>query len=81
MNSFQFHQEKKKVILKLLVNSFSFEGETYIVDEKDNYRFRSININTHIDGSTSYDICSRSVKVKKALDNVIQLHQLSSKAA
>jgi hypothetical protein len=69
---------KRKVSM---ANSFSFEGETYILDEKDNYRFRSININTHIDGSTSYDICSRSVKVKKALDNIIQLHQLSSKAA
>lgn len=69
---------KRKVSI---ANSFSFEGETYIVDEKVSYRFRSININTHIDGSTSYDICGRSIAVKKALENVIQLNQLSSKAA
>lgn len=64
-----------------LVNSFSFEGETYIVDEKENYRFRSININTHIDGSRSYDICGRPVVVKKAQDNVISLSRFSNKVA
>lgn len=64
-----------------MANSFSLKGETYIVDELENYRFRTVNINTHIDGSTSYDICGRSIKVKKAMDNVILLHQLSSKAA
>ena len=69
---------KRKVSM---ANSFSLEGETYIVDEKENYRFRSININTHIDKSTTYDICGRIVAVKKALDNVISLPQLSSKAA
>lgn len=64
-----------------MANSFSLKGETYIVDELENYRFRTVNINTHIDNSTSYDICGRSIKVKKASDNVILLHQLSSKAA
>lgn len=64
-----------------LANSFSLHSEIYIIDEKDNYRFRSININTHIDGSMSYDICGRSVAVKKATDNVIEVSQLSSKAA
>lgn len=64
-----------------MANSFSLKRETYIVDELENYRFRTVNINTHIDGSRSYDICGRSIKVKKAMDNVILLHQLSSKAA
>jgi hypothetical protein len=64
-----------------MANSFSLKGDTYIVDEVENYRFRTVNINTHIDGSTSYDICGRSIAVKKAVDNVILLNQLSSKAA
>ena len=62
-------------------NLDSLKGETYVVDETENYRFRTVNINTHIDGSTSYDICGRPIAVKKAADNVILLHQLSSKAA
>jgi hypothetical protein len=71
-------KHKRKISL---ANSFSYEGKTYIVDEKEDYRYRSVNINTHIDGSTSYDICARPIAVKKALDNVIPLNQLSSKAA
>jgi hypothetical protein len=61
-----------------LANSFSLDAVTYVLNEKENYRFRSININTHIDGSISYDICGRSVAILKASENVIQL---SSKAA
>lgn len=64
-----------------LANSFSLNNKTYIVNEKENYRFRSVNINTHIDGSTSYDICGRLIAVMKQSDNVISLPQLSSKAA
>lgn len=72
----------KKVRRKIsLSNSFSLDSETYIVDEQENYRFRSVNINTHIDGSTTYDICSRPIKVKKSNDNVIEISGLSTKAA
>lgn len=60
-------------------NSFSLNSETHIVDEDQNYRFRSVNINTHIDGSISYDICGRLVRVKKANDNIISLPELSQK--
>lgn len=64
-----------------LSNSFSLNNEIYIINEKDNYRFRSVNINTHIDGSTSYDICGRSIAVLRASDNVISLPQFSNKSA
>lgn len=56
-----------------LANSFSLDGEIYIVDEKENYRFRSVNINTHIDQSRSYDICGRPIAIKKASDNITLL--------
>lgn len=69
---------KRKVSM---ANSFSLDGEAYIVDEVENYKFRSININTHVDKSTSYDICGRPVAVKKVVENVISLPLLSNKAA
>lgn len=62
-------------------NSFSYGGEVFIVDEKENYKFRSMNINTHIDGTASFDICGRHVKVKKASENVVFLEELPKKAA
>ncbi len=72
----------KKIKRKIsLSNSFSLNCKTYIINEDENYRFRSININTHIDGTISYDICGRPVKVKKASDNLVTLPQLSTKAA
>jgi hypothetical protein len=71
-------KEKRKVNLS---NSFSLHSEIYIIDEIENYRFRSININTHIDGSTSYDICSRLIKVKRASDNIVEMSSLSRRAA
>lgn len=46
-------------------HQFSFEGQAYIIDSERDYRYRSININKHIDGSTSYDIMGKIVKVKK----------------
>ncbi len=61
---------KRKISLS---NSFSWENEVHIIDEKENYRFRSININNHIDGSLSYDICGRSVSVKKASENILEI--------
>ena len=46
-------------------NTFSWQGEQYIVDEDRSYKFRTININTHIDGTNSFDILGREVKVKR----------------
>jgi hypothetical protein len=61
--------------------SFSFEAETYILDEDLKYKFRSININTHINGSQSFDIVGRPVKVKKASENIIHPKFSSADAA
>ena len=44
-------------------HTFSWEGNYYVIDEDRDYRFRTININNHIDGSTSFDIMGRKVKV------------------
>lgn len=62
-------------------NSFSFGAQTYVINGHINFKFRIININSHIDGSTSYDICGRPVTVQKASENKVSLEQLSKKAA
>lgn len=53
-------------------NSFSLDGQTHIVDENENYKYRTININTHIDQSVSYDISGRPIAVKKASENIVK---------
>ena len=42
-------------------NTFSWNGECYIVNEDRNYRFRSININTHYNGNITFDIMGKKV--------------------
>ena len=44
---------------------FSHSGKTFMVDEDRDYRFRRIWVNEHIDGSISYDIMNKRVKVIK----------------
>ena len=61
--------------------SFSFGGETYVLEETFKYKYRSININLHIDGSQSFDIVGRPVKVKKASENVTKASAEAIKAA
>jgi transposase len=61
--------------------SFSFGGETYVLEETFKYKYRSININLHIDGSQSFDIIGRPVKVKKASENVTKTSEAAIKAA
>jgi len=62
-------------------NSFSFEGETYVLMGRENFKFRSVNINTHIDGSRSFDICGRLIAVQKASENIVLISELPAKAA
>lgn len=57
---------------------FSLDGETYIVDEKNNYKFRSIIINDHIDGSRSFQIINKKVKVKKLERPTRKSHSLAA---
>lgn len=45
-------------------NTFSWNRDTYIVDEARNYRFRRVNINTHYNGNITFDIMGKSISVK-----------------
>jgi hypothetical protein len=45
--------------------SFSWQGETYVIENANqDFRFRTININTHLDGSTTYDILGIPIDAK-----------------
>lgn len=48
---------------------FSYEGHNWIIDEKVNHAHRIVNINTHLDGSRSFDIMGKVIKVKKSIRN------------
>jgi hypothetical protein len=53
-------KERRKVTAS---QSFSWAGNTYVINNKDqDYRFRRININTHMDGSTSFDILGKVIE-------------------
>jgi hypothetical protein len=45
-------------------NTFSWGGQSYIVDENRSYKYRVVNINTHYDNSTTFDIMGKKIKVK-----------------
>jgi hypothetical protein len=44
-------------------NTFSYEANGYKINGAIDYRFRTVNINTHIDGSISFDIMNKKVSV------------------
>lgn len=44
-------------------NTFSYDGKHWVIDEKWNYNHRLVNVNTHLDGSRSFDIMGKMVKV------------------
>lgn len=46
-------------------NTFSLEGHSYLIDEKMNHHHRLVNINTHLDGTRSFDIMGRRIAVSK----------------
>ena len=62
-------------------NSFSYKAETYVLDCKQSYSHRFININTHLDGSISHDICGRPMSVLKASENIVEPGRKKDKAA
>lgn len=47
-------------------HSFSWNGETYVIKtpEPRDFRFRTINVNTHMDGSTDFDIRGLPIEAK-----------------
>lgn len=55
----------KKIQRKIMCgNVFSWENITWVIGERKNYSGREININTHLDGSYSFDIMGRKVHCK-----------------
>lgn len=55
-------KEQRKV---LNGNYFSYDGRHWLINERHNYDHRRVNINTHLDGSRSFDIMGKVVKVEK----------------
>lgn len=45
-------------------NIFSWENVTWVIDERKSYSGREININTHLDGSYSFDMLGRKIHCK-----------------
>lgn len=55
----------KKVQRKIMEgNVFSWENTTWVIDERKGYSGREININTHLNGSYSFDLMGRKVQCK-----------------
>jgi uncharacterized protein (DUF2267 family) len=46
-------------------NTFGYKSYVWVVDEKFNYTNRKLNINTHLDGSITFDIMGRKVTAQK----------------
>lgn len=55
-------KEQRKVISG---NIFSLDGHYYQIEDKMNLHHRLVNINSHLDGSRSFDIMGRSIVVTK----------------
>lgn len=55
-------KEQRKV---LTGNIFSLDGHHYRIEEKVNLHHRIVNINTHLDGSRSFDIMGKRIAVTK----------------
>jgi hypothetical protein len=61
-------------------HSFTWRGQTHVIEDSPrDFRFRTININTHLDGSVSYDILGLPIKAK--LYEVQRKNQMYSKAS
>ena len=55
----------KKIQRKIMSgNIFSWENITWVIDDMKSYSGREININTHLDGSYSFDIMGRKIHCK-----------------
>lgn len=50
-------------------NVFSFDAQLWIIEDKLSLENRPVNINTHLDGSMSFDIMGRLVRVSKYARN------------
>jgi hypothetical protein len=57
--------------------NFSYGGETYVLQEENKFKYRTVNINTHLDGRISYDILGRPVKAIKSSENIKNIVPMS----
>jgi hypothetical protein len=56
----------RKVVRKVTSgNAFSYLGESYLIKGERDYRFRRVNINTHLDEQQSFDILGKKILVEK----------------
>lgn len=46
-------------------NYFSYENKHWLIAENHNYNHRQVNINTHLDGSKSFDIMGKVIRVER----------------
>ena len=58
-------------------NTFSYNAKKYLIRSNKNYRFRTININVHQDGTTSYDIMGKKIEVDLYKNEVNTLQEAS----
>ena len=49
----------------------------YILKGNKNYAFRNININTHIDGTISYDIMGKEIEVDVFKGKEVKLEKIA----
>ena len=45
-------------------NTFSWNGEKYVIEEEKNYKFRTININTHYTGEITFDVMGKDISAE-----------------
>lgn len=64
-------KEKRRICVG---NVFSYNSVTWLIDEKKCFRGREVNINTHIDGSQSFDIMGREVEPRPIRSSRIYGH-------
>ena len=55
-------KEQRKI---LSGNVFSLDAKTYVIEERVNHEHRLVNVNTHLDGSRTFDIMGRVVQVSR----------------
>lgn len=64
-------KERRKVNIG---NVFSYNSVTWLIDEKRCYRGREVDINTHVDGSQSFDIMGKEIQPRPIKSSRIYGH-------
>lgn len=64
-------KERRKINIG---NVFSYNSVTWLIDKKKCYRGREVNINTHVDGSSSFDIMGKQIHPRPIKNSRIYGH-------